>query len=185
MSLSFGGIYKPATGGGEDPGLALVVSSSFSAASSVSLDGCFTSAYANYRIVANITAISGSSVNVLMRLRAASTDNSDANNYRWGSTVYISNGTSANTSSTNSYFFLTFLDDSACVSALALDLYRPAVADDTHISGFVTRGKPGDHGAINTLAGLHDDATAFDGLTLYPSTGTFTGTVRVYGYRSS
>jgi hypothetical protein len=33
-------------------------------------------------------------------------------------------------------------------------------------------------------AGTYNATTSFDGITIYTSTGTFTGTIRVYGYRN-
>jgi hypothetical protein len=31
----------------------------------------------------------------------------------------------------------------------------------------------------------HDVATAYDGFTIFPSSGTIAGTIRVYGYKNS
>ena len=40
-------------------------------------------------------------------------------------------------------------------------------------------------GASYNLNGLVDVGTAFDGFTVYPSSGTMTGTIYVYGYRKA
>jgi hypothetical protein len=33
--------------------------------------------------------------------------------------------------------------------------------------------------------GLHNSSSQFDGLTVFPTTGTFTGSIRVYAYANS
>ena len=38
---------------------------------------------------------------------------------------------------------------------------------------------------MTTEQGSHSLATAYDGMTIYPPSGTITGSVRVYGYRNS
>ena len=62
-------------------------------------------------------------------------------------------------------------------------IHAPALAITSSVN-FLSSGVDGTY--VQNFAGgaLYDNATAYDGLTLLPSTGaaTFSGTVQVYGY---
>lgn len=149
----------------------------FSGVSSISLNGCFTSAYENYRVV--IRAKAPVSVSIELRLRAAGTDASGANTYlyqqleAWSPTNVQSNARSL-TSMTTGYSNASYI----CYSAV--ELGSPNIAQTTGI--ICTGGSAVD---MTTNVGEHTVATAYDGLTIFPNTSTITGTLRVYGYRNS
>jgi len=58
-------------------GLALVTSEDFTAVSSISINGAFTSSFDNYRVIGSLTTNS-SGANLLARLRASGTDNTSS-----------------------------------------------------------------------------------------------------------
>jgi hypothetical protein len=67
----------------------------------------------------------------------------------------------------------------------SMDLYSPQIAA---ASGYYASGPY--RAASSSLvrfdyAGGHSTATSYDGITLYPVSGTFTGVVRIYGYANS
>lgn len=160
------------------PGLVLVATSAFSAASTVSVDGCFTSTYENYRLLVNIDGASTTN-SAQIRLRASGSDSAvNYNQFGW----IASGGTlSANSGTGNTYITLattTTTDGSFSV----VEIGRPALAAITHIYF--------QQYASNTPAGIagicaHTTSSAYDGFSVIASTGTITGRVRVYGYRNS
>jgi hypothetical protein len=185
MSLSFGGIYKPAAGGGEDPGLAFVVSSSFSGASSVSLDNVFTSAYENYRVLLIASDVSGTGIHLRFRMRAASTDASGSNYYSAADWALSTASRNVDAGAGETSGRIVYVDNATSVAMGAFDVLRPAVADDTHVAGFGYRNDPASLVGSWPFGAMHAVDTAYDGITLFPDSGTISGTIFVYGYRSS
>ena len=61
-----------------------------------------------------------------------------------------------------------------------LEIFRPAIAAYTT---FTTVGGRDD--ITQTTQGIHTVATAYDGFSLTPNTGTISGTVRTFGYKNS
>jgi hypothetical protein len=149
----------------------------FSGASSVSLNGCFTSIYDNYKILINISSASASS-SVFMRLRASGTDNS-------GATVYQRSGYASTPSSlSNSYaaassWFVGALNNGVS-QKVPMEILDPFKTIAT--AGYLTTFDQPTNNS-NGLNMVHIDGTSFDGFTLFTGTGTITGTVSVYGYK--
>ena len=149
-------------------GMVLVSETAFSAASSVNINNCFTSTYASYLITASLSQ----SVDNLtrFRMRVAGADDS-SNNY---TEAYL-NPAASTATETSGYF--TY---GSGLGSAQFYLYQPAAATAT---GFNVLG--GNYGQLMIAAGRHNVATAYDGITIYPTSGTFTGTFRVYGLRNS
>jgi hypothetical protein len=159
------------------PGLVLVASQTFAAQSSVSLDGCFTSAYDNYRVVVRLIS-SVSNENINYRLRAAGVDNSAA--------VYQSANTSnpftasalAKEYQTNGTSLTLRRQSNTAPSTRWMEVSAPALAEYTHFEWSGSDASAySNHGH-----GLHAAATAYDGFTIYPGSGTITGVTYVYAY---
>jgi hypothetical protein len=149
----------------------------FSSASSVSFNNVFSSTYQKYKIIFSITTTDSATVN--LRWRVNGTDNSTAssylNEYHFGSS---SSSTAA--LETFSYGFIGYGRASAKTTGQAIvhDVYTTEV---THLQAQYLR-PPTDLQIYN--AGLyHNQTVSYDGFTLYPSSGTFSGTVSVYGYK--
>lgn len=153
----------------------------FTTASTVSVNGCFTSAFSNYLIKLTTTAHSPTS-DVLMRLRLAGADALGANTY--GTQRTHANGTTVATSNFNSTSWVVLpVPASTIRSGAAIHLYSPGVAVSTigHVEGTTAVSTSGMY--QNTYGFYHSTATAYDGFTIYPSSaGTITGTLSVYGY---
>jgi hypothetical protein len=161
------------------PGLVLLNTTSFSAASTVSVNNCFSSTYDNYLI--KLLATNSSAGNFLTRLRTSSDDSganySDQLLYGSGSTA-SANRQSGQTSWRTGY---AGTSDSG---TLTLELFAPNLAAYTkgNFGGcvFVGSTQEATYGSV-----AHNATTQFTGFTIFPSVGNFTGTVRVYGYRNS
>lgn len=158
-------------------GLVLVASQSFSAVSSVSVNNCFSTTYENYLLL--ITGSNSATTNLHFRMRAAGVDAS-TNAYSYGA-AYISNSAEAfevGATGQNLGHIARWVTG-ANVSTVA-QFFKPYVAAETNlVSSTVSAFARFDHFAY------HGVATAYDGFSLIPASGTITGSLRVYGYRNS
>lgn len=157
-------------------GLVKITDATFSAQSAVNVNNCFTSTYENYVIVMNGTASAGAQIRLRMRL--SGTDASGAN-YDWqyleaaNTTISASRSTSQ-TSADISYFTTT-------KSGFVLELYGPQLADRTPYFCRTSLTLPANN---HQMVGQHTLSTAYDGFSVFPASGTITGTLRVYGFRN-
>lgn len=150
---------------------------SYTGVSSLNLNGIFTAAYANYRIVFQHILTSDTGLN--LRLRVSGVDNTSAvyNNHHiyWGP-----GGNGVNIISNHTVFGALFGHGK---QRGAYELYSPQLAVRTGATfhGVAENGSGGTE--QHTSSVLHKADTQFDGVTIYPTGGTFSGTVQVYGYR--
>jgi len=151
----------------------------FSAVSSLSLNGVFTSSFSNYSIILDST-LSGIAQFMFLRLRLSGTDDTSANYFR--QRLVANNAVLTGervTSQTRGDYGIS----GPSLSTSTSTIINPALAANTGIITFNT-------GMLTTVPELyldsvgHNVATAFDGLTIFPNTGTMTGKIRVYGYRN-
>jgi hypothetical protein len=158
-------------------GMELIVTRSFGGATGINIDGCFTSAYRNYHIVADYTT--PSSTTVIYELRASGTTNTGANvqslqEYMvWGSTSYYANQL---TNQTYSYFGYSNADG----GGTTMNLYGPSLAKYTYAS---SDNPLADY--RSTSWAKHSVNTQYDGIRIssFGGTAAITGSVSVYGIR--
>ena len=157
----------------------------FSGASSISLNGCFSSTYDNYQITLQTTAFSGAgALFTQFRLRNAS-DDSTANWYTALAALSIGNSTAdpiLGVAATQGYLPYTTAAAALTYSPI-MEVMRPFLAAKTSIN---VRGyyNTGTRDGIMHGVNQHDLATSYSGITLFPNSGTFTGTLRIYGYNN-
>lgn len=155
---------------------------SFSSASSVSLNGCFSSTYDNYRILINLSAITvdGSSN---IKLRASGTDAATGYNYNG---IQVSTSTATGDSQTAQSSFPVMQMDAASSGSYHIynaDMYNPFLSVQTGII-FTSRSFTGSGSALFwNYGGYHGTSSSYDGFTL-TLTGATTGTIAVYGYKN-
>ena len=183
LALSASAFIYEAGGITVSSALTFITGATFSAASSVAVDSCFTSTYQNYRIVFIVTASATSTGATTLQWRTGGATNTTANYTR--GLVGISSGGSFDgsyTASATSYN-LGSTSSSENNYVLALDVYRPQQA--TLTNAFVTN-MPG-YGSTTPRFGTlqFEAATAFDGFIVSRTAGTMTGNYRVYGYSNS
>jgi hypothetical protein len=166
-------------------GLTLITKSDFSAATSHSINSCFTSTYANYFIV--VTYSGGSSTTqqwITMKMRASSTDTSTGyttNNFSQAGTYTAGE---VDPRGTDEWTLATFQGNLAAGNTQKFYLTGAQLSVNTAMNG---------HSNINDqygtsqrlIQGTLADTTAYDGMTLIVSGGNMTGTVRVYGLQNS
>ena len=117
-----------------------------------------------------------------MRLRVAGADNT-SNNYRFG-TGYLTTSGAATFSGQNSAGLTAqwrIINVGNAGRAIAChDIFNPFTAEETGFVGgwFQISG----NGYSHFAAGNMSVTTSYTGFTLFPTAGTITGTVSVYGY---
>jgi hypothetical protein len=160
------------------PGLTLVNTTTISTGvSSVSLNNVFSSTYKNYRVIINWLEGSSTTATVSLRLRASGTDNSGATAYQprgWKNT----GGTLAGFGTAGSSIPLNVLTGARPVTVM--DVLLPQTTDQTN---FIIDSFEGFNNDAWGFGATHNVGASYDGFTVFPSTGTFTGgTIYVYGY---
>ena len=162
--------------GGTDNGKGTV---SFSAASTVSLNDVFSSTYTNYRIFISATSSQGETDGRL-RFRVGGADETGVQ-YIYSVQSLGANGTSYNSLSTGTTFIMSGRIGGNGLGQIVIDIANPfATARTTTTSNVTADG-------TTTLfkengAGLIVLTTSYTGFTIFPTGGTITGTVSVYGY---
>lgn len=148
-------------------------------ATSISVNGCFTSGFSVYDVTFDLTA-SGAATLAFV-LRASGTNATSAYDYQYNATV---NGTNFPAQVLNGSNVALNAQAFAGKVNGTIKLFNPATAVAT--TGPVVLG--GAANPMTTTAALtqngfisHRTATAYDGFTITPSTGNLTGTVTIRG----
>lgn len=154
----------------------------FSGASSVSLNGCFTSAYDNYKIVFT-KAYSSTAGAVRTRLRASGTDNTTASSYvRRGFGSDVPSGLYNQTEATTSWYCFNATTSSTSYSFQTMEIYNPFLATETQMTSTQLE-RNGDTGSMQIA--YHNQTTSYDGITFFSTSSyNLTGTIRVYGLKN-
>lgn len=168
--------FSAATVTGAPQGLVHINTTTFSAVSSVSFDNVFTSDYDNYRIMYN--ASGSTTLPVQFRLRALGSDNASSvyqrvRNYQGAYTQY---------SGESSWTFLE--QDTVDAAFSAIDIFRPAKSSITMMDASGMRANTTTSAIFWEIKAFHNSTSAFDGLSIYTTSGTITGSIRVYGYKN-
>lgn len=166
------------------PGMVLISSQGVSGGSTVSFNNVFSSSYENYRIEAWFTT--SSAIDLRMRLRSVGTDNSNSS-YHYGGIRTTSAGTvNGYGGGGQNYWGVVSATGTNLPAVFSIDVLQPQTANFTVMSGTGS----GYAGGVAQYSGEYVGGqfiatTSFDGFTVYPSSGTISGSIRVYGYRNS
>ena len=151
----------------------------FSAATTISVNGVFTATYDNYRMVWE-SSLAASEDALQIRMRLAGTDNSSANyTFQYLLADGASTGQARGTGQTSTRATNISVNRSFGVTEIG----SPALAQPT---AFVTNSTV-DASTPTTrfYTGTQTQATAFDGMSLFPASSSMTGKLRIYGLRNS
>jgi hypothetical protein len=161
-------------------GLTLLNTTNFTAQSSVSLDNVFSATYDHYRLLLNITSATNGGY-LLARLRVGGSDNTGASYSSAVVQAAFASGSLGNDfggSTATSWGRFGYLDAGSDPEQLSSDIMSPFLTEKTAFYNFQSRPAYGHQ----TAGGVFQATTSFDGITIYPTSGTITGTVLVYGY---
>jgi len=159
-------------------GLTLINVQTFSASSGIDVNNVFTSTYTNYRLVfSNVTT--SNDIFISYRERASSTTN--ATNYKKGQYYrsYVSGTAGTNSGGTEGNMFDWNTDSTNALGA-TLELQCPAT---TAYTGYQWHAST--KSELHIGSGLHTNAVAYDGFSLFPYSGTMSGTLSIYGYQKA
>ena len=144
----------------------------------LSINGCFTSTYTNYKMVMDFDDTGSNGTNV--RLRVGGTDNSTASSYV-SQSLQAQASTVSTGRTTFTYWSDPFFGNSNSTNAVEMNFYRPFDADQTGFSTLALNSASGGH--LFVACGTHNQATSYDGFSIIiGSTDTLTGALRVYGW---
>lgn len=156
----------------------LLNSTSFTAQSALTIDNVFTSTYTNYKIV--FTGTSSTAGSLFGVLRASGADITSGY-FNGGLTVVFSSGAVSGRNGNNEAFmYFTQTSGSTQLSSCTFDLVNPQVTGKKGFGGFAFRG---DAFGSYIANGETSFTTACTGIKIYPSAGTLTGTVQIYGMK--
>jgi hypothetical protein len=153
---------------------------SFSAVSSLSLNGVFSADYDNYLVVARgeINGASGGQT-WRYRLRASGTDNTTASSYTV-QFLYVDSTTVIGNRYTNNFAQIIGAYDGNEVG-FACHFYGPYLTQPTAVRPVGVNSKSG--AGIYDFASTHNQSTSYDGLTFTTDATSLSGRVAVYGMR--
>jgi hypothetical protein len=160
-----------------------IVSGSFSAATTVNVNSCFTSTYDTYLISCYTTGSGGTAT---LKLRVAGVDSSasynDAKLATGGATGTTVTGSVQSSATTG---FKVSPAQTFGVYNMNILLTNPAIANTTFMSTLPSYGKDSTPSTgLDINSGIHSVSTAYDGFTLTFSSAT-SGNYRIYGLKSA
>jgi hypothetical protein len=159
------------------PALVHINTTEFSAVSSVSIDDVFSADYENYLMLIKCTlsAITG----IAVRMRVSGSDNSASSYVRQRLLAYATGVSGSRDTDTSS----VLSNAGTALNSLRADIFNPFTSE---VTGIVSAAKSSESTAsMNHSVTTHNVASSFDGITVFPLSGTITGTIRVYGYKNS
>jgi hypothetical protein len=150
----------------------------FSGASTVSLNGVFTSAYRNYKVVGQFLTSAGADAS--LRLRAAGSDNSTASSYTNQRYIVTSALIPAEDLVSNLAQYLPNAQ-TTLINSFSAEFFNPQIASATAI---ITSAISNQNDGYWTNCGIiHNQTVSYDGFSIFLSgAATYTGTLSVYGY---
>ena len=165
----------PASGGGAS-GLTLINTTTFSAQTSVSFNNVFSATYQNYMIM--VAATFTSDIVTTMRLRVGGVDTvgTDYEN-QFLKSVVVTVSAARFTGDNKFNYGSASAGDTAFAS---ITLTNPFAAARTSFIASAVRQGP----ELDLRVGQHTPLTSFDGISFLASSGTFTGTIRIYGVQN-
>lgn len=158
---------------------------SFTGASNVIINGVFTSSYKNYRIIVNVFNTSATDIWIAARGATSGSQRTEAS-YKWAIQRLNSAGSGLTTTTNNVNEALCFIAGSGTngnTPGVSMDIRSPQLQTTTSVSWHGT-AYIGSTANIENVSGSFSymDDYRWDGISFYPQSGTFTGTIQVFGY---
>ena len=156
----------------------------FTNAPSVTIVGAFSTTYDAYRIVWDIPSQTANA-DLQMRLTNSGTDDTSANySYMRGYDNFNALTHTVSGATAASLWLLTAGAAATQTNFGYMDLSGPALARYTQGLAQATVHNPSPQMYTTSTQLYMGTSTAYDGFTLFPVSGTISGTVRVYGYNN-
>ena len=166
-------------------GWILLSSNAVSSSTGTTVDDVFTSTYTNYKIVANVTGSHTTTQGFKIIMRASGSDDTNSKYTSGVRTFRINSDNEFETRNDvqTSGFDLSGWDGSQTGNAVSRDitLYGPQTNRRTTLSGTGMTDEVSNQ-QMMYFGGSFEDTTSFDGITIKPSAGTWTGQINIYGW---
>lgn len=162
-------------------GLWKITSTTFSASSYVAVENCFSADYNNYVILISMRGSAASFAR--WRLRSGSTDASGANYFRYGYTTVFSSGTISAYNAGSETSFLPAAEYGTTSGGFGysqIDVFGPFLSQTT---GATVNVNNTDAAGSYHLNLAHTLSSSYNGFSVFPNSGTMTGTITVYGVK--
>lgn len=148
----------------------------------LSINGCFTGTYTNYKVVWDLkTASSHTSLDV--RMRASGTDDTTASGYKTAagtmSNPSAASGFAGEANTADKFQKLGFVG-SVGTNGGEMTFYRPNLAEETALNGLYQGNAAGDY-YFYFIGANHTPDTAYDGFSIL-TTQSLSGKVLIYGW---
>ena len=153
---------------------------------STSVSGCFSSDYANYRVVCqNLTGAAAATRLLSLRFRTTSDDTTAS--YNFGTFGTTSPGTTTqlatNGATSATLAALGAQPSGSAAGGFVLDIMSPNVASGTTYTGSGIMYQPDLVSYVSrSFSGNMTTATQYTGFTIFGVTDALSGTLQVYGY---
>jgi len=168
-----------AIGAASASGLTLISATSCSAVSSQAVTP-FSSTYENYRIIIAGDGTADGTMN--LKMRSGATDSSTGY-YAYTNRYFSTNSTQTFANNNGGDYEIGQSFNTACS---VTDILRPFAAKRTGLLTSYTVYNTSVPRSVNAITqGLHNLETSYDGFNIILSSGTFTGTIYVYGYQKA
>ena len=159
-----------------------------SAATTITVNGVFSAAYDNYRVVTTLVSSAAAAISMNLRLAASGTPNSTSGNYYYASTGRVSDGSATTSSSGTTGTAFEIGSSGAGFGQLgtSIDLFNPFAAQRASLSTQYSYMNTATIFYSFNLMGAMTVTTSYDGFQIATgSATTLTGSIRVYGYQNS
>lgn len=155
-----------------------------SASSTISVNGCFTSDFLNYVVHWNGLS-SNNDVTLQIRLRAGGTDTSTGTVYRYTTQQQYVGIANVGVSGSNGANQINMGGTSNAETGYEWSVFNPRVAKNTVLQGQGVNNQAAFGNGIDAyrFQSFVQNSTQYDGFTIFPSAGTLSGTLAVYGVR--
>jgi len=175
-----GGATAPAWATAASSAMVYVGGTTFSASSAVNVNNVFSATYANYTVVADYVG-SAATAGMTLRFRVSGADNTTAN---YNTQTLYGSGTTAAAIRATGQTSMNFTDSSTGGNFSTVNVINPFATAKSLVGGYGLYNS--DAGVeVQHKMGVFTSTTSFTGFSLIPSSGTITGTVRVYGLVNS
>jgi hypothetical protein len=157
-------------------GLTLLATSSPSASGGINFNNVFSANYQNYQIFWN--GVGSGAIGVILRLRVGGVD--ATTNY----TTQFLEASSTVVSASRDTFGAMQLGIARATgrSFFLANISNPFAAEETSFTS--SSQDPATNALLSLRSGSHTTATSYDGCTIFPTSGNFTGTIRIYGVKN-
>lgn len=173
-----GAVWQPV---GTAPGLVYITGATFTAASTIIADGCFTSTYRNYKIFIDGTSTTGEP-ELRWYFRTSGVDNTGSsyvNGQMYGNSSSAATAGYQNNVTSGTGGWAGNLGFSSEITIFA----PQAVEKTKYVANFVSFSNA--VARFGTANGFFSTTTQFDGIKIFPSSSDSTGQYRIYGVANS